>query len=194
MSCSETGTFIVAGRCCLAGDASGRREESMTEEPSVRALIAGFVRVASTLAGIALLGIAFDLILGVQLPRDWGWRLLGSLPLALGLALEARATQAFWVHGRGTPSPETHPQHLVTEGPYSWSRHPLYLARHLILLGVALLLASPTLLVLTVLLFVLVQGVLIPREEARLAGRFDGLYEDYRKRVAMWITLGPRRR
>src|SRR5213079_721821 len=72
---------------------------------------------------------------------------------------------------------------------YSWSRHPLYLARHLMLFGSACILASPATAVLTLLLYLVVEFVLIPREEARLAGRFAAEYEAYRRRVSKWVTI-----
>lgn len=166
----------------------------MTERPSVRTLISGLSRVATTIAGIVLLGIAFDRLLGIRLPGGWPLRALGLVAFAIGLALETAGTRAFWIYGSGTPAAESHPKKLVTDGPYSWSRHPLYLARHLMLLGLAGLLESPSILLLTAVLFILVQFVMIPREEARLATRFDGLYEDYRKRVGKWITVRQRGR
>jgi protein-S-isoprenylcysteine O-methyltransferase Ste14 len=166
----------------------------MTESRSVCLLLPGFLRVGSTLAGIVLLGIAFDALIAIRLPLEWPWTLFGLVAFALGIALEAAGTRAFWTHGHGTPAPETHPERLVTRGPYAWSRHPLYLARHLMLLGLALFLASPSIVVLTVLLFILVESVLIPREEARLAARFTGPYEEYRSQVGRWITVRRRPR
>ena len=161
----------------------------MTQPPSVRLLLSGVIRVANTLAGIVILGIALDRLLALPLV-GWGlWRLLGAIPLVLGLALETAGTRAFWKYGHGTPNPVAHPERLVTEGPYAWSRHPLYLARHLILLGAAWILASPATLVLTILLFLIVESVMIPREEARLAARFAEHYEAYRKRVSKWVTV-----
>jgi protein-S-isoprenylcysteine O-methyltransferase Ste14 len=166
----------------------------MSGSRTFRALLAGLLRVASTLAGIVLLGIAFDALLEIRLPHDLPWTLLGLVAFGAGIVLEAEGTRALWTHGHGTPAPETHPERLVTEGPYAWSRHPLYLARHVMLLGLALILASPSIVVLTVLLLFLVQSVIIPREEARLAARFTGLYEEYRGRVGQWFTVHRRRR
>jgi len=150
------------------------------------------VRVACTLAGIVVLGIAFDRLFAVPIWMNGLWQTFGFVPLVLGLSLEASATYALWEHGRGTPNPDAHPKKLVTHGPYSWSRHPLYLARHLILVGCAWLLGSPSIVLLTLALFLLVHFVMIPREESRLATRFAQPYEAYQERVAKWVTL-PRR-
>jgi len=166
----------------------------MPESPPIGFLASGIVRVASTLVGIVLLGFSFDRILGLPIWIGRPWQLWGLVPLTLGLVLEAAGTHAFWKHGGGAPNPVAHPSRLVTEGPYAWSRHPLYLARHLILLGAALLLASPSTLALTVLLFIVVETIMIPREEGRLAARFAEPYADYRTRVSKWVTVRRRDR
>src|SRR6266705_3931941 len=101
----------------------------MEARPSIRILVAGIIRVASTLAGIIILGVAFDLLLTLPPWIPDPWRLLGLVPVTLGVIIEVAGTLAFWKHGAGTPNPVGHPQRLVTQGPYSWSRHPLYLAR-----------------------------------------------------------------
>lgn len=166
----------------------------MTQSPSRWFLASGSIRVAFTLMGIAILGIAIDRLLFLPVWNEGPWRLLGLVPLVLGIALEAAGIHAFWRHGRGTPHPLGHPERLVTQGPYSWSRHPLYVARHFMLLGAAVLFGSLSILALTIGLFLLVHSVMIPREEARLAARFGDLYEEYRRRVSRFVTLRRRDR
>src|SRR2546422_708948 len=139
-------------------------------------------------------GIGFSSFLPTDSHQPAPWQLWGLVALTLGLVLEAAGTHAFWKYGSGAPNPVAHPSRLVTEGPYAWSRHPLYLARHLILLGAALLLASPSTLALTVLLFIVVETIMIPREEGRLAARFAEPYADYRTRVSKWVTVRRRDR
>ena len=164
----------------------------MEQSPSIRLLLSGIARVAYTIAVIVFVGVIIDRLLVLPAWVEGPWRLLGFLPLLLGVTLEAAGTYAFWKYGRGTPHPAGHPNQLVTKGPYSWSRHPLYLARHLVLLGAAWLLGSPSVLVLTFLLFLVVQFVMIPREERRLSGRFAESYEEYRRRVSKWGSLRRR--
>jgi len=159
------------------------------ENPSVRVLASGIVGVGYTLLGIIVVGIILDHLLALPVWAGGVWQLLGGVPVVLGLALEAAGTYAFWTYGKGTPNPVAHPSQLVTRGPYSWSRHPLYLARHLILLGAAWLLGSPSILILTILLFLVVQIVMIPKEEGRLAARFGEPYAKYRSQVSRWISL-----
>jgi len=166
----------------------------MEEPPSVRILVSGIARVGYTLILIVLFGVVFDHVLSLSTWVFGPWRLIGWLPLSVGVALEASGTRAFWRHGRGTPNPIAHPSDLVIQGPYAWSRHPLYLARHLMLVGVAWLLGSFSILGLTFLLFLVVQFILIPREEARLAARFGESYEEYRRRVSTWGIPTRRRR
>ena len=87
----------------------------MTQPPSLRSLLSGIARVADTLAGIVILGVALDHLFALPLPGWGSWRLWGLVPLCLGLWLEASATHAFWTHGHGTPNPESHPARLVVE-------------------------------------------------------------------------------
>ncbi len=164
-------------------------DDGSVEKPPIRVLASGIFGVAYTLAGIIVVGIILDHLLGLPIWLGGLWRWLGAVPIITGLALEAAGTYAFWKYGKGTPNPVAHPSQLVTRGPYSWSRHPLYLARHLILLGFASLLGSPSILILTILLFLLVQIVLIPREEGRLAARFGEPYAEYRSHVSKWASL-----
>jgi protein-S-isoprenylcysteine O-methyltransferase Ste14 len=75
---------------------------------------------------------------------------------------------------------------LVTEGPYRWVRHPMYL-------GVALLLLSSSLI--TANLFIACAGALAVTllvlrtrtEEAKLAERFGGAYREYSSRTGRFL-------
>ncbi|MHA1564848.1 MAG: methyltransferase family protein [Alphaproteobacteria bacterium] len=76
---------------------------------------------------------------------------------------------------------------LVDRGPYGLSRNPLYVALILLYLGVAFSLGLlwPVLLLLPA--TVLVQILVIQREEARLEEWFGQAYLDYKARVRRWI-------
>lgn len=66
----------------------------------------------------------------------------GALLVALGLALMLAATVALWVHGRGLPMSPFPPERYVTQGPYRYVRHPIYLGAVLVTAGLALALGS----------------------------------------------------
>lgn len=78
-------------------------------------------------------------------------------------------------------------EQLVTTGPYSLTRNPLYLGTLLIVTGFLLLWHSATMVVLTIppiLIYVL--GV-VPAEERVLAVRHGDRFVEYARRVPRWI-------
>ncbi|HLE54334.1 MAG TPA: isoprenylcysteine carboxylmethyltransferase family protein [Thermoplasmata archaeon] len=160
----------------------------MSLPPSRRILAIGLARVAAVLGGLAAVGIFLDYALHLRALVESTWRWVGLVPFAVGIMLEAEATRVLWRLGGGTPHPVSPPPRLVDQGPYAFSRNPLYLARILILLGVAWIFGSVAILVLDALLLLLVHFVLIPREEERLESRLGDTYRDYRGRVGRWVT------
>ena len=90
----------------------------------------------------------------------------------------------------------TAPQ-LVTAGPYAIVRNPLYVGNALIALGFWLafsggvtLAASVAMLLVVVALVIGVYAIIVPLEEAYLAGEFGDAYRRYRARVPRVLPLG----
>ncbi len=76
---------------------------------------------------------------------------------------------------------------LITEGPFRYSRNPLYLGGNLfIFLGAVLVVGSPSCIVFTFIELVLT-NVMISREEKQLERTFGRGWLDYKKRVRRWI-------
>ena len=65
-------------------------------------------------------------------------RLVGLVPLVLGIAILAWCFAGFIVEGEGTPAPYDPPHRLVTGRLYGWMRNPMYVAVATILLGEAM--------------------------------------------------------
>ncbi|MFN8010842.1 MAG: methyltransferase [Holophagaceae bacterium] len=78
------------------------------------------------------------------------------------------------------------PSALVTSGPYRFTHNPLYLGQLLFLLGLGLA-AFPWLLPGAVLQALLLDRLVIPSEEARIAAHFGDGFAAYRARVRRWI-------
>jgi protein-S-isoprenylcysteine O-methyltransferase Ste14 len=76
---------------------------------------------------------------------------------------------------------------LITDGPFRFSRNPLYLSLALLYLGITLWLGVLWPIVLLPALIFLVQQLVILREEAYLEGRFGDAYRAYRARVRRWL-------
>ncbi|MHB8585745.1 MAG: methyltransferase family protein [Thermoplasmatota archaeon] len=132
-------------------------------------------KVAIVIAAIIVFGLLIDralAALGVAAFNLPGATVdLGALVALAGVALEMWSTRTLWLAG-GTPNPSWPPPTLVTNGPYRWVRHPLYVARVLIVLGAALALRSGGVLAMALALAAVVAGILVPREERRLAAKF----------------------
>lgn len=76
---------------------------------------------------------------------------------------------------------------LATDGPFRFTRNPLYIAAIGVYLGVTLWVDSLVMLLLTVPMgFVLHSGIVL-REERYLAGKFPEAYRDYQARVKRWL-------
>ncbi len=76
---------------------------------------------------------------------------------------------------------------LVTDGPFGFSRNPVYLGMLAALLGLAIFLGSLTAFIYPALFFIVFQFVFIPLEEERMEGAFGEEYLDYERRVRRWL-------
>jgi protein-S-isoprenylcysteine O-methyltransferase Ste14 len=76
---------------------------------------------------------------------------------------------------------------LVQEGPYRFSRNPLYLALVLVLAGFSSVLNNLWLAFGVLLLVILLDRLVIAREEHFLSDLFGAEYLSYRQRVRRWI-------
>jgi protein-S-isoprenylcysteine O-methyltransferase Ste14 len=76
---------------------------------------------------------------------------------------------------------------LVTNGPFRFSRNPLYVALTGLYVGVALLIDGLWTLLLLVPLLVVTQQGIVRREERYLERKFGEEYRTYKIRVRRWI-------
>ena len=123
---------------------------------------------------------ALPLELGV-ITRPLGWLLL-----ALGLALFIWTLVTFRRH-RTTVNPYQAASSLCTEGPFRFSRNPIYVGDWFILAGVSLLLGTAWPLLFAPLIWLLLRYGVIRHEEAHLEARFGGDYLAYKARVRSWL-------
>lgn len=108
-------------------------------------------------------------------------RWLGVTTLVVGGVL--RVWPMFVLGRRFSGLVALQPHHeLVTDGPYRWVRHPSYLGGMLGMLGWALVFRSSVGVIATVLGLIPLADR-IETEEALLASRFGGQYDDYRRRT-----------
>jgi protein-S-isoprenylcysteine O-methyltransferase Ste14 len=112
--------------------------------------------------------------------------LLGVALLAAGVVLDVAAIRAL-ARARTTVMPHRASEALVTEGPYAFSRNPIYLGNTLALAGLALVFDVPWFLILAPLAALAVQKLAIEREEAHLEARFGPAWRAYAARVRRWV-------
>jgi hypothetical protein len=88
--------------------------------------------------------------------------------------------------GGGGPGMKTMPEHLVTSGPYAYTRNPMYLGHLIFLAGLALTLRSELGALIFVANVVFFQ-MRVTRDERRLREFFGEAYAEYSARVKRWI-------
>ena len=134
---------------------------------------------------VALLGAGIDHLLGIA---DIKGALADGLACALIAAGFLLRTAAFHFYMRGMDVIVLHAQkHLITTGPYRFSRNPLYLGGNVfIFCGASLILGTPGGLALIILHLPLVD-FMIRREERQLQETFGDAWWEYAQRTRRWM-------
>lgn len=117
-----------------------------------------------------------------SIPRVW----IGGAVFAIGLALGIWAVATF---RRGGTNVQTHQPTtaIVANGPYRFTRNPIYLGMFLGQTGFAIGFNSAWLLITLVAFYFVLRYGVIAREEAYLERKFGGVYLDYKSRVRRWL-------
>ena len=111
----------------------------------------------------------------------------GGLVL-IGLAITLIAWAALLFRRAGTDVRPFKPSTaLVTDGPYSFTRNPMYLGMAGILLGAAIYLGSLTPFIVIPGFMAVITERFILGEEAKLEAAFGAEYADYKQRVRRWL-------
>jgi protein-S-isoprenylcysteine O-methyltransferase Ste14 len=142
---------------------------------------------------IYLSAIVIAVLLTAVYPLPWISGLLADLLFVIGLLL-VLAVVALWftafrtmIEAKTTLHPNSMPTHLVTTGPFSVSRNPIYLANTLLLIAIGLAGGMAWFVVLAFAASFAVSKLAIQREEKVLAQKFGKKYRDYEKRVRRWL-------
>ena len=94
--------------------------------------------------------------------------------------------------GASTRGKKASARRLVTAGPYSYVRNPIYIGNFLVSLGVVLTIRSWFFTLLFVLYFVVVYSLIVRHEESFLASEFGDAYRSYTKSVyRFWPKWAP---
>lgn len=122
---------------------------------------------------------------GARLVHD-PYRSAGIPIIAIGLVL------VLWVAGMfrragTTIRPFQESTALVVDGPFRWSRNPIYLGMVIALFGIAIVLGSITPLAVIPAFAILIDRKFVRAEERILEARFGEAYRAYVARVRRWI-------
>src|SRR5262245_40445768 len=136
-------------------------------------------------AGLVV-GFVVDVLLpDGSLPWPVRWILGGALVVA-GAALLASFNTAFSRKGTAV-EPWKPTTAIVTTGPYRFTRNPAYLGMALAYVGIALVADAPWALLILPIVVIVVDRMVIAREERYLERKFGEEYLDYKRTVRRWI-------
>jgi protein-S-isoprenylcysteine O-methyltransferase Ste14 len=137
--------------------------------------------------------VAISIALWILYPLPWFGSPLSDIFFAGGwivvIASMAMHISAIRTLSRAntTAAPNKGSEHLVTSGPFSFTRNPIYLANTLLMVGVAMISGIAWFILLAVIAAFITQKLAIEREEKHLEARFGKKYFDYKKRVRRWV-------
>ncbi len=112
--------------------------------------------------------------------------LAGALLVAAAVALEVAAAVTFR-KARTTILPHRAASHLITTGPFRFTRNPIYVGNTMLVAGVGLVFGVVWLLVAATLAAIAVHHLAVLREERHLADRFGEEWRQYAEAVPRWV-------
>lgn len=139
---------------------------------------------------LLLIAIALSYLVSIMFPalqfNDVSFTVVGLTLIPVGTLLVLWAGNTL-MQQKTTTHPKRKPSKLVANGPYSWSRNPMYLGFLLIAMGTALLFANVLAFVGPILFFGFISTFIIPLEESMLTKGFGKSYASYKKKIRRWV-------
>lgn len=130
-----------------------------------------------------LVVLAWELVIHHGAPRFEPW----FLPVMAWGYLQYKLVGRYRIRvGGGGPGMRTMPEHLVTAGPYAYTRNPMYLGHLIFLVGLALTLRSELAAVIALASAIFFHAR-VKKDERRLREFFGEAYAGYCVRVKRWI-------
>jgi protein-S-isoprenylcysteine O-methyltransferase Ste14 len=115
-------------------------------------------------------------------PGIWNWIVLIPVTVAITLLIWIRGWK-WWPPER----PKVAPSFLMVRGPYRFTRNPIYIAFLGLWLGWALFFGSIGVLIGWLVLCLVANVIIVPREERDLEAAFGEFYLQYKNRVPRWF-------
>lgn len=130
---------------------------------------------------------------GIFLPLLWApspikelLDVFGVLLIAIAILIEVTAVLEMR-KAKTTILPNKGSSKLITKGPFSFTRNPIYLGNVILLFGLGLFLENIWFWLFALLCGALTQKLAIEREEAHLQAKFPAAFLAYKKKVRRWI-------
>ena len=113
-------------------------------------------------------------------------RLAGVITILAGLTIDFWAMRTLQL-AHTTFLPNRGSNHLVTEGPFRFSRNPIYVANFLLLAGIGLATGNGWFLAAVPIDALAMHFLAVLREEKHLLAQFGYRYENYCRNVRRWV-------
>jgi protein-S-isoprenylcysteine O-methyltransferase Ste14 len=123
-------------------------------------------------------------LLPLEIPNFLVWA--GYLLVLIGLGFAFVAVSQF-IRAHTTLDPHGSVKEIVSNGPYRFSRNPIYLGFVCLLIGFPFIFRTYWGLLLSPLFIVLMNALVIQNEEAYLEKKFGETYTSYKSRVRRWL-------
>jgi protein-S-isoprenylcysteine O-methyltransferase Ste14 len=111
---------------------------------------------------------------------------VGWVVVVLAVIMEVSAMRTL-ARAKTTIMPHRASEHLVVEGPFSFTRNPLYLGNTMLMIAIGLITGIVWFLVMAAVAGFATQKLAIEPEERHLDARFGKGYRDYAKKVRRWF-------
>jgi len=131
-------------------------------------------------------GIFLDFIWPLEIYAESKFMSLGYGLIALSLIIAGLCFREFKI-ARTSVSPNRTTTTIISNGPYRFSRNPMYVCMALLHIGIALLLNEVWVLLNVVTALLIIAVYVIPREERYLQRKFGKTYLDYKDSVRRWF-------
>lgn len=182
----EIAAWIELGICCIAWSLAFVKPQQRAKGQKKQ------MRAKSSRIGIVLVGLAYACVWAFIFPKGFhksAASLVASMvvgpPSVLLIWMATRHLDKQWRFEAALS--EDH--ELITTGPYSWLRHPIYASLFGLLLEVGLAKTWWPLLVAGVVFYIIGTEIRIRAEDGLLAARFGATYAAYRQRTRAYIPF-----
>jgi protein-S-isoprenylcysteine O-methyltransferase Ste14 len=116
-----------------------------------------------------------------------GWlRAFGGVLVLAGVAIVSWGRKVMRAAGTNV-RPDLPSTTIVADGPFAFTRNPLYLSLLMMFAGTGIALASPAFLLIIIPFFLVLHFGVVLREERYLEAKFGDAYRAYKAHVRRWI-------